>query len=327
MKKHSISRRRFLKTAASASAAVIGFPYIVSSSALGKAGAVSASNRITMGGIGIGWQGEWNMKAFLNEPDLQVLAVCDIDKNHLNLAKQAVDGKYHNNDCATYHDFREIIARDDIDTMLICLPDHWHAISAVTAARAGKDIFGEKPISHKLAQGRAICNAVERYSRIWQTGSWQRSVGHFRFGCELVRNGRLGKVKKVDVLLPSGHTDFGKTSHQKTPIQVPEELDYDFWLGPAPYKPYAPARVHKNWRWVMDYGGGQLTDWIGHHADIGLWGLGMSHMSPIEVEATGRWVDDILWDTPVGFNVTAKYANGVVMNIWDSRDGGMGSGT
>ena len=273
------NRRQFLKTAAGTAIAVSGFPYIVPSSALGKAGDVAPSNRVTMGCIGVGWQGTSNLKSFIKEKDCQIVAISDIDKKHLRDAVSIVNGKYSNKDCATYHDFRELLARDDIDTVSIGLPDHWHSIPVIIAARSGKDIYGEKPLSHSLKEGRAMCDAVNRYGRIWQTGSWQRSESHFRFACELVRNGRIGKIHTVEVGLPAGHSDFAKTKGQVQMGPPPAELDYDLWLGPAPYAPYCPARVHKNWRWHLDY------------------------------------PKDGLWNTATKYRLTAKYPDDITMII------------
>jgi len=310
-----VSRRRFLKRSAGTVMGVIGLPYIVSSSALGGSGVVAPSNRITMGCIGVGWQGGSNLNSFLREKDCQIVGVCDVDANHLQSAADRVNGQYKNKDCATYNDFRELLARDDIDAVSLGLPDHWHAVPAIEAAKSGKDIFGEKPLSHSLREGRAMCDAVKRYGRIWQTGSWQRSQAHFRRACELVINGRIGKVTRVEVGLPSGHTDFGKTKGQEGICPAPKELDYDSWLGPAPYTPYCPARVHKNWRWVLDHGGGQLMDWVGHHVDIAHWGLGCDYTGPHEIEGSGEYPADGLWNSPTRYRLTAKYPNDVTMTI------------
>ena len=310
-----ISRRRFIAQTADTALGAIGLPYIVPSSALGRAGNVAPSNRITMGCIGVGWQGGSNLGSFMRERDCQVLAICDVDKNHLRDAVQRVNRRFGNEDCAAYGDFRELLARDDIDTVSLGLPDHWHAIPAIEAAKSGKDIFGEKPLSHDLKQGRAMCDAVHRYQRIWQTGSWQRSQAHFRRACELVRNGRIGKIHTVEVGLPSGHSDFGKTKGQEGITAPPPELDYDFWIGPALYGPYCPARVHKNWRWVLDHGGGQLMDWIGHHVDIAHWGLGFDETGPHEIEGSGEYPKEGLWNSPTRYRLTAKYPNNVTMVI------------
>jgi predicted dehydrogenase len=309
------SRRQFLRDIAGTAVGIVGFPYIISSSALGRDGNVAPSNRITMGCIGIGMQGIWNLRSFIVEKDCQEVAVCDLDKNHLQDGANAVNEYYSNGDCAKYNDFRELLAREDIDAVSLALPDHWHAIPAIEAARSGKDIYGEKPLSHNLKEGRAICDTVNRYGRVWQTGSWQRSQQHFRFACELVRNGRIGKVHTVEIGLPSGHTDFARTKGQETLEPPPAELDYDFWLGPAPYEPYCVARVHRNWRWNLDYGGGQLMDWIGHHLDIAHWGLGLDYTGPIEIEGRGEFPKTWVWNSPTDFKLTAKYAGGLTMVI------------
>lgn len=314
LQKKNINRRQFLKRTAG-TAAAIGFPCIVPSSALGQAGSVAPSERITMGCIGTGWQGTSNLESFINEKNCQVIAVCDIDKNHLQKAVNIVNDHYENKDCAVYHDFRNLLARDDIDAVCISLPDHWHSIPVIEAARSGKDIFGEKPLSHSFNEGRAMCDAVKRYGRIWQTGSWQRSQSNFRFACELVLNNRIGKVHRVEVGLPSGHKDFGKTKGQEGICPPPKELDYDFWLGPAPYEPYCPARVHKNWRWHLDYGGGQLMDWVGHHLDIAHWGLGFDYTGPYEIEGHGEYPKDGLWNSPTRYRLEAKYPKGITITI------------
>ncbi len=266
-----------------------------------------------MGCIGTGWQGTTNLQGFLNEADAQVVAICDVDKNHLENAVRLVNEKYGNSDCVTYHDFRELLARDDIDAVSCGLPDHWHSIPAIEAAEAGKDIYSEKPLSHSLREGRAMCEAVKKYERIWQTGSWQRSVQNFWFACMLVRNGRIGEVRRVEVGLPGGHTDFAGTKGQDEIQPPPPELDYDRWLGPAPYFPYVTSRVHKNWRWNLATGGGQIMDWIGHHGDIAHWGLGLDYESPVEVEGKGAYPKTGVWNTATKYHVVCKYANGIEM--------------
>ncbi len=310
-----MNRRRLLKRAAGVVVGSIAFPYVIPAKCLGADGFVAPSNRITMGCIGVGWQGGTNLRTFLVEQDCQVVALCDIDGNHLQDAVNLVNEHYQNTNCVAYADYRRLLARKDIDAVVISLPDHWHAIAAVEAARSGKDIYGEKPLSHDLKSGRAICDAVRRYGRIWQTGSWQRSERQFRFACELVRNGRIGKVKQVIVALPDGHRDFEGTKGQETFGPPPEELDYDRWLGPAPYAPYCPARVHKNWRWNLDYGGGQLMDWVGHHIDIAHWGLGLDYTGPVEIEGRGDFPPGEVWNSPTEFEMNAKYADGLTMLI------------
>lgn len=312
--KSSFNRRTFLQRTVAAGAA-LGLPTIIRATALGAEGRPAASNRITVGAIGVGGQGNGNLGGFLGDPRCQVVAVNDVDQRNREGTQRRVNESYGNKDCAAYKDFRELLARDDIDVISLATPDHWHAIPAILSARAGKDIYGEKPFSHDLREGRAMVNAVNQYGRIWQTGSWQRSTGDFRFACELVRNGRIGKVHTVEVGLPTGGP--GGNAPFSDP---PKELDYEFWCGPSPWAPYSGDRTHWNWRWQMDYGGGQLMDWIGHHGDIAQWGLGTDYTGPVEVNpihadfpATG------IWDAATRYRVECTYANGVKMILQNSE--------
>jgi predicted dehydrogenase len=266
------------------------------------------------------------MHSFLEQPDTRVIAVCDVDANHLREAKEDVDRRYRNNDCAAYRDFRNLIARDDIDVVQITTPDHWHAPVAIAAAKAGKDMYGEKPFAHSLRDGRAACDAIKRYGRVWQTGSQMRSDTHIQFACELVLNGRIGKVHTVEVGMPGGRLDdlgeFEVHNGDKgaTVRKPPKELDYDFWLGPAPYSPYVPARVHWNWRWSLDYDGGLLMDWIGHLVDITHWGLGMERTGPVEIDGIGEYLKDGLYDSAPRYRINTKYANGIEMVVAGGHD-------
>ena len=232
-----------------------------------------------------------------------------------------MDGRYKNADCRTYHDFRELIARDDIDTLSLALPDHWHSIPVVMGARAGKDMYGEKPLARTIGEGKIMRDTVNRYGRIWQTGSWQRSVRDFHRACELVINGRIGKVQRVEVGLPTG----GGTGNN--PVQpVPEGVDWDFWLGPAPWVPYRGV-IHWNWRWMMDYSGGQLTDWAGHHIDVAHWGLGLDLTGPVEIEGVGEYPKDGIYDAPTKYKFTCKYRDGLEMVVANDRQQPKGMGT
>ena len=305
-----MNRREFLKKAPLAVAGAAAFPSIIRASALGLNGAVPASDRIVMAGIGFGMQGPSNMQAFLEKDEVQWVAVCDLDDKHLAEAQGIVNRKYGNTSCATYKDFRKLFARRDLDAVSIAVPDHWHTILAISAAQAGLDIYGEKPLTHSLREGRALCDAVKRYGRVWQTGSWQRSVDNFYRACELVRNGRIGKVRRVEVGLPSGHYDFARTFGQEKITPPPAGFDYETWLGPAPYSPYCTARVHMNWRWNMDYGGGQLMDWIGHHLDIAHWGMGYDYTGPVEVWGKGEWPTTGIYNSATRYWVETRYADG-----------------
>jgi len=312
-----VSRRGFLRRAAGVSAAAMGFPYVVPGSALGGAGSVAPSERITMGCIGVGSRGSGNMRSFLGREQVRILAVCDVDRKRRESAKQTVDKKYGNGDCKAYLDFREVIAREDIDALSLALPDHWHSIPVVMAARAGKDMYAEKPLARTIREGRAMVEAVTRYGRVWQTGSQQRSTGNFHRACELVRNGRIGKVRRVEVGLPTGRGTDNR------PVQpVPEGLDWDFWLGPAPWRPFMDfgrGGPHWDWRWIMDYSGGQLTDWAGHHIDIAHWGLGLDRSGPVEIEGRGEYPRDGIYDVPTAYKFTCKYADGPVMTVANNK--------
>ncbi|MCX5671936.1 MAG: Gfo/Idh/MocA family oxidoreductase [Planctomycetota bacterium] len=321
VRKPAVSRRAFLKGVAAAGAAM-ACPAIVPSSVFGADGKVAPSNRITMGCIGVGGQGGGNQDAFLGESDCQVLAVADVDKNNAANGKKRTDDRYRNQDCVAYRDFRELLARDDIDTISLGTPDHWHAIPVIMAARAGKDVYGEKPFSHDLREGRAMVTALSQYGRVWQTGSWQRSGGNFRFASELVRNGRIGKVHTVEVGLPTGGAGG---SEQFT--DPPPEMDYDFWVGPSPWAPYSKDRTHWNWRWQLDYGGGQMMDWIGHHGDIAQWGLGTDYTGPVEVEpVNSEWPKEGLWTAPMSYKFICTFANGVKMIVANDRQVPKGMG-
>jgi predicted dehydrogenase len=316
-----VNRRGFLRTAAGAAAGAMAIPYIVPSSVFGADGAVAPSNKLHVGMIGVGSQGTWDMRGFLDKPEALVVALCDIDIKHQKTAKAEVDLKYGNSDCKTYGDFRDVIARSDIDIIATAIPDHWHSIPAIMAAQAGKDIHGQKPLARTIKEGRAICDAVKQYGRIWQTGSWQRSVANFRRACELVRNGRIGKVHMVEVGLPTGGTHGNETIKP-----VPEGVDWEMWLGPAPWVPYRGI-LHWDWRWMMDYSGGQMTDWAGHHIDIAHWALDLERTGPVEVEGKGTYPKDGIFNVPYQYKVTTKYANGLTMIIANDRQLPHGMGT
>ncbi len=317
-----MNRRQFLKSTLSAA---IAAPYFIPASALGRDGFTAPSDRITIGCIGVGGMGSANMNSFLGIPEAQILAVCDVDTAHRNRARDTVNERYGNKDCATYNDFREVLARNDLDAISLAVPDHWHAIIAVAAARAGKDIYGEKPLAYTISEGRAIVDAVQRHGVVWQTGSWQRSQQHFRFGCELVRNGRIGKVHTVRVGLPHGNNIDNRGTQ---PAPVPEGFDYDMWLGPAPWRPYNPSRCHWNFRWISDYSGGQLTDWAGHHCDIANWGMNTEYSAPVEIEGRAVYpaAKDGLFDTPESYYFECKFAEGFTMIVADRRQQPKGMG-
>ncbi|MCU0784954.1 MAG: Gfo/Idh/MocA family oxidoreductase [Verrucomicrobia bacterium] len=311
------TRRSFIRKAATLAAAA---PTLLPSSVW--AAPKRPSNRITLGFIGMGKQNSGLLNGFLHNPETQVVAVCDVDTTRREHAKKTVKDYYAQQTnqgsfkgCDPYKDFRELIARQDIDAVVVATPDHWHALIVMAAANAGKDIYCEKPLSLTIAEARAMVTAVRRNHRICQTGSMQRSSREFRKACELVRNGRIGKVKTVIVGVgaPSKWCDLPEEAMEPG-------LDWDFWLGPAAVRPYnsvlSPRGVHNhfpNWRNYREYSGGMMTDWGAHHFDIAQWGLGMDASGPVEIIP------------PEGPNATTGvrylYANGVEM-IHDSSRGG-----
>ena len=321
IKRKEMTRRRFIKNAVGAAAASVAFPYIVPASALGGAGNASPSERITLGFIGTGKQSQHLMRSFLNSPGTQVLAGCDVDKLKLDRGRKIIEDHYAEKKggsykgCDTYGDFRDLLARDDIDAVVVATPDHWHAIMVIESARAGKDIYCEKPLSQTIAEARAMVNAVRRYGRVFQTGSMQRSDWHFRLGCELVLNGYIGELKHVTVGIG------GPPDDKPLPAQpVPEYLDWDMWLGPALWRPYnSELSPHisfdgfPNWRYHSDYGGGGMTDWGAHHFDIAQWGMGMDEGGPVEIiPPDGKDYKVLTYRYAGGVTMTRDNANGVL---------------
>jgi predicted dehydrogenase len=305
-----ISRRRFLAAASLALAA----PTIIPASALGRDGKTAPSERIVMGVVGWGMMGPGNTEAFLGMSDCQIVAACDLDKNHLQGALDKINGHYKNKDCASIHDYRQMMARKDIDAVMLAVPDHWHALVATEAAHHKKDIYGEKPLARTVAEQQAIVKAVQKNKRIWQTGSWQRSQAPFRKAAEIVRNGLIGKITRVEVGLPEGHTDFAHTGDKMTVTEPPACLDYPFWIGPSKMQPYIEGRLHMNWRWNYNTGGGQLLDWVGHHCDIAHWGMDCDNTGPFEIDGQGEFpAADAIWNTCTKYRINFKYPNDVTM--------------
>lgn len=310
------TRRSFLAHAAAPAVAISGFPTLVPASALGLNGATPPSDRVNFATIGVGWMGSEHVELFLKVPQVQYVAIADLDDEHLTKAKADIDLYYGNQDCRAFHAFEEVLAHRDIDAVSIAVPDHWHGLVATQAARAGKAIYCEKPLAHNFAEGRRMVEEARKAKTVWQTGSWQRSKENFRRGCELVRNGVIGKVQRVEVGLPAGHSDFGYKAEQKEFTTAPKTLWYDRWLGAASDAPYAAARVHKAWRWNYEYGGGQLMDWVGHHVDIAHWGLGFDETGPLTVEGEGTFPDKTaLWNTATEYRVTCQYPKDITMVI------------
>jgi len=285
----------------------IGMPYLLTGTALGNATKAPANSRITLGFIGVGSMGGGHLNTLLHNRRVEVRAVCDVDQGARKGAADRVRKVYGDRaDCADYNDFRDLLDRKDIDAVVIATPDHWHALIAIAACRAGKDIYCEKPLTLTIEEGRELVRAVRRYGRVFQTGSQQRSDHRFRFACELVRSGRIGRVHTVRTGIGGG-----PTCGWEPDVDPPPGLDWNMWLGPAPYKPYTPRRCHYEFRWFYDYSGGKMTDWGAHHNDIAQWGLGMDESGPIHIDGRGEFPKDGLYDTATRFTVVYTYANGV----------------
>ena len=297
-----ISRRRLLRTAAS----TLASPLILPATA---PGATAPSNKVTVGFIGTGSHGvSHNLKMYLQQRDARVLAVCDVDAGRVHSAKNIVDRHYGNTDCAMTGDFREILDRDDIDAVMISTPDHWHTLMSVLAVRAGKDVQCEKP-TLTIDEGKLLVREVRRHERVFQTSTEDRSLPMYHRMAELVRNGRIGRLQRIDVVLPRQPQVPG----DPTPQPVPAGLDYDMWLGPAPEAPYTKDRVHFNFRWIWDYSGGIICDWGTHLFDTAQWANDTELSGPVEIEGKGTFWDEGLFDTVKDYDVTFRYANGVVM--------------
>ena len=321
-----ISRRTFVKGLLSAGA-VAGVPWVFPGRA---AGAVAPSERISIGMIGMGRQATYaNLPPFLRSKDTQVVAVCDVDSWRMKGAEARVNKHYAKGKssgtykgCSTHRDFREVLARDDIDAVMISTPDHWHVPMAIAAVKAGKDVCCEKPLTLSIHEGRVLSDAVKRYGRVFRTDSEFRSHWYFHRVVELVRNGRIGKLHTIRAGVPAG--DVGCAPQPIMP--VPAELDYNMWLGPAPLAPYTRNRVHTpssfrrpGWMRVRDYCDGMITNWGTHLIDIAQWGNGTDRTGPVEVQASGTYPTDGLWNVLLSFEAKYKYANGVTMHYTMDR--------
>jgi len=303
----NLNRRTFLKSTATLA---IATPFLLPSKVWSAE--IKPSDRLNLGFIGLGTQGRGLMEGFLSKKETQTLAVCDVDTTRRENARKIVEAFYAKKapagsykGCTPYTDFRELLARKDIDAVVIATPDRWHALIGIAAARAGKDIYCEKPLTESIHQARALVSAVRENDRVFQTGSMQRSSKEFRTACELTQNGRIGKISRVEVYVGG----------PGVPCDLPAEkdepgLDWNMWLGPAPLRPYhselSPRGVHKhfpNWRNYREYGGGMVTDWGAHHFDIAQWGLGMDESGPAEIIPADKP------DAQSGVHFT--YANGI----------------
>ncbi len=310
MKDTQRSRRTFLKDAAGVALGAALAPHIIPASALGR-GRTPSSDRIQVGSIGVGPQGTSVMRNFLAQEDVRVVAVCDVKTPVLEAARQLVNKQNGDGGCTAYHDFQELLSRDDIDVVTVAPPDHWHVPIAIAAANAGKDIYLEKPMGLSVAQDQALRGACLRNGTVFQFGTQQRSNDRFRIACELVRNGRIGELRTINVWSPAS-TAGGPT----VPVPVPDGLDYQMWLGPAPSVPYTEDRCsNKYWWFISDYALGFIAGWGIHPVDIALWGGGERVIGQVEVEGTGVFPEYGVADTALDWDVHFSYSNGVRMRF------------
>jgi predicted dehydrogenase len=307
------TRRHFLRT----SACALASPLILPGPVLGRAGATAPSERITLGCIGVGGMGTGNLRSFLQDDRVRVVAVCDVDADHRKQALGIASLKPEDG-CA---DFRVLLERKDIEAVMIATPDHWHALITLAAVKAGKDIYCEKPLAASITEGRQVSDTVRRAGRVLQCGTWRRSGAHTRKACELVRNGYIGELKRIEVGVPAQFQIAGGYTGLEGPQAVPPQLDYPMWLGPAPEAPYTPGRCHFNFRWVMDYAPGYITDWGAHFLDVAQWGNGSDDTTPIEVVAREvQRRSQGIYDAPEHFVIQYRYANGVEISMITTAD-------
>jgi predicted dehydrogenase len=320
----SLSRRRFLKTAAGA----VAVPWLVPSSALGLSATVAPSNRINLGFIGTGNMNNAHITGYLTRNDVQIVAVCDPMSDRREPTRQRIDQHYGRQfpkgdyqGCAAFNDFRDLIADKNVDAVSIAVPDHWHVIPALAAARAGKDVYLEKPSTLTIEEGQVLVRTIRRYGRVFQHGTQQRSDANFRFAAELVRNGRIGQLHTILVGSPPG-----AATGYHAPEPVPPGFDYELWLGPAPWAPYCPIRVRDaaTWIFISDYAGGHVTGWGIHHVDCAQWGMGTDGTGPTEIEGSGTFPSDGLFDQALTWKVECRYANGLKMIYGDNDSVGQG---
>jgi hypothetical protein len=296
-----LDRRRFLKRAAQAGAALV-VPYVIPGAALGKDGAIAPSERIVLGGIGIGNRGGYDLGCFLQEPDVQFVAVCDVKANRRKAVKEMADTKYGNHDCATYIDLRELLARRDIDAVLIATGPNWHATAATLAAKAGKDVYCEKPCTKNIAQSLTLAEVFRRTGRVFQAGTQRRSLPNFAFAINLARSGRLGKLQTLHAH-PMGLKTLMSGWLPAEPEPPKEEVDWDLYLGPAAWRPFNRKLLdgfnfEKGGGMFGGFGGGGCLEWGSHCVDLCQWANDADDTAPVEYE-------------PKGDQLHARYANGV----------------
>ncbi|MCY2986820.1 MAG: Gfo/Idh/MocA family oxidoreductase [Planctomycetota bacterium] len=306
----SLSRRSFLQRSTALGLAWTA-PLVVPGHVLGR-GATAPSNRIVMGVIGYGGRCAAILPHFMMFDDVQCLAVSDCRANRLVAAKAVVNARYGNQDCAAYADFRDLLARPDIDAVLIATGDRWHTPLSILAARSGKDIYCEKPTSLTIGESRVMADTMARYGTVYQAGHQRRSVGSYRFQVELARSGLIGKVHTIVCQVWEG-----PTVGPDKPRPVPTGFDYDMWLGPTPWHPYTEARVN-GWNYFWDIGAGPLIGMGCHYTDIAQWGLQRDHTGPVAFEGTATWKRDAFSETPVTADCCCTYADGVKLVLRSS---------
>jgi predicted dehydrogenase len=302
------ARRTVLKKMVGGAACLALPPTIIPASALARGG-VAPNSKITIGAIGVGRMGSVHLSGFLQHPDVRLVAVCDVQQSRREAAKATVDQYYGDTACATYSDFRELLARPDIDGIVNATTEHWHALISMEAARRGKHIYHEKSMATTIAECRALRDSVHRFGVVFQLGTQQRSTRDYRFTCELIRNGRIGELQTVMIASPGG----GRAGPALAEViqAPPRGFDYDMWLGPAPWTPYSDERVSLTWQWISDYGHGSMDGcWGVHDLDIAQWVNDADSTGPVEVEAAGKYFTD-LRDAAYAWTAEYKYANGV----------------
>ena len=306
----TIPRRQFL----AASAAALGLAPL----ALLRAQQGAANDEIAVGLVGCGGQGSGVMNNFLNIQGVRVVAVCDVDASKMAGAKAKVDGHYKNQDCKTYAHYPELLQHPGLDAIIIGTPDHMHASVGIAAANAGKHVYGEKPFTWGLREGRLLNDALTKNKCVWQTGSMQRSGGEFRRFRALIQNKTLGKITRVECGTPSGMSVRKLAPEDQWPEMIgkpPANLDWAGWCGPVKNFPYHPMLHPWNWRWHSSFGGGQLMDWVGHHVDIALWTLGLDRTGPVKMEAKGELGDQKFFNTYVKYAYQGTFEDGRVVEV------------
>ncbi len=337
-----MNRRKFIKEAGRVAVGVIGFPYVISSSALGKDGSVAPSERVVIGSIGCGGMGMGNLRGFLNKKEAQVVAVCDVETSGSKVygpnangygnkgkqlgreaARKEVEQFYAEKSssgtfkgCTGYVDFRDLISRDDIDAVVVTTPDHWHVPISLAAVKVGKDVYCEKPLSLTIFEGRVLSDAVKRYGRVLQTGTQHRSNAKNRFIGELIRNGRIGKLHTVRCKIGGG-----PTCPPQAVMPIPKGFDYEMWLGQAPRAPYTEKRCHYYFRFIWDYAGGQVTNNGVHALDFVQWAIGRDRTGPVEIEGKGEFPKEGLFNTPTDWDIQYTYADGLKLFFGSGRGG------